>query len=140
MTARKTRLRHNRRDRRKAKQSEWRREGKSNPRKVAHGGSGMSQQTTGFACATSVPDRDVPFANVRRESLLRVKLSEIVGTDFKEKYMGESHVEIGVHSTSRSPITIRIDGQAGTPQTGGAYAVVSFDYMEIGRASCRERV
>ncbi len=39
--SRKARKRFNRRDRRKAKESGFRRPGRSNPRKVAHGGSGQ---------------------------------------------------------------------------------------------------
>ena len=46
MTARATRLRHNRRDRRKAKASGWKREGCANPSKVGHGGAG--QGTFGY--------------------------------------------------------------------------------------------
>lgn len=42
----KARIRSNRRDRRKAKQSNWKRPGRGNPKKVAHGGSGMTQQPT----------------------------------------------------------------------------------------------
>ena len=41
MASTRTRKRQTRRDRRKAKQSGWRRPGKSNPRKVGHGGSGQ---------------------------------------------------------------------------------------------------
>lgn len=36
-----SRVRENRRDRRKAKASNWKRPGKSNPKKVGHGGSGQ---------------------------------------------------------------------------------------------------
>ena len=43
--SRKARTRANRRDRRKAKESDWQREGRANPKKVGHGGSG--QGTTG---------------------------------------------------------------------------------------------
>lgn len=41
MASRKARTRATRRDRRLAKQSEWRRPGRSNPKKVGHGGSGQ---------------------------------------------------------------------------------------------------
>lgn len=41
MPSRKSRQRFNRRDRRKAKQSGWKRAGKSNPKKVGHGGGGQ---------------------------------------------------------------------------------------------------
>jgi hypothetical protein len=41
MGRKKTRTRSNRRDRRKAKASGWRRQGRSNPKKVGHGGSGQ---------------------------------------------------------------------------------------------------
>lgn len=37
MTARSTRKRYHRRERRKAKQSQWQREPKGNPKKVGHG-------------------------------------------------------------------------------------------------------
>lgn len=40
--SKKSRKRNNRRDRRLAKQSGWTRPGKSNPKKVGHGGSGMN--------------------------------------------------------------------------------------------------
>lgn len=38
--SRKARKRQNRRDRRKARQTKWRRQGKTNPKKVGHGPSG----------------------------------------------------------------------------------------------------
>lgn len=39
--SRKARKRFNRRDRRKAKQTKWKRPGHSNPKKIGHGGSGQ---------------------------------------------------------------------------------------------------
>jgi hypothetical protein len=39
----------NRRDRRKAKQSDWQRPGRSNPKKVGHGGSGMRTKRKGIS-------------------------------------------------------------------------------------------
>jgi hypothetical protein len=41
MMSKSNRARQNRRDRRLAKQTNWRRPGKSNPKKVGHGGGGM---------------------------------------------------------------------------------------------------
>ena len=45
----KSRTRQNRRDRRLAKQSNWTRPGKSNPKKVGHGGSGQKSNPTSRA-------------------------------------------------------------------------------------------
>lgn len=41
--SKKNRKRQTRRDRRKAKASNWKRPGKSNPKKVGHGGSGQKK-------------------------------------------------------------------------------------------------
>lgn len=41
MSSKTNRKRFNKRDRRKAKQTKWKRPGRSNPKKVAHGGSGQ---------------------------------------------------------------------------------------------------
>lgn len=43
--SKKSRSKSNRRDRRKAKQSNWKRPGRGNPRKIGHGGSGETQRT-----------------------------------------------------------------------------------------------
>lgn len=51
--SKKSRTRYNRRDRRKAKQSNWQRPGRGNPKKVGHGGSGQTQST--MQSGTSVP-------------------------------------------------------------------------------------
>lgn len=46
MANKKTRTAFHKRERRKGRQSEWTREGKANPKKVGHGGSGATQNST----------------------------------------------------------------------------------------------
>jgi len=71
--SRRARIRQNRRDRRLAKASNWSRPGKSNPKKVGHGGAGEIRRVYKRSTKIDRTHIDLEIENVEP---LKVKLGE----------------------------------------------------------------